>query len=322
MTTKVTLKQINSYCLPNDIADNYESIQLKFREGIEYCKVDYVWRNISSLQVKKKLYENIGTEDEEDYVILSNDRFQKLKIEYYKGLEEGYNMPISFNSEFSSLKDESLIRKLYKTVESDFERIKLFSPIIPVNFNNLFIPESKSDHEVFLCFELHFNDYGVEVGRYLKIWNTILDYYGTPFNIDKESIIQNDKNQESQSERKISKEQLLNEQNNLTSNISIEKVYNHFNKLTKTTNKKNEFYLKEQQLLIFIKATFIDLKPIKQEFNSKGFVKKDVRKIFYDFYFINKNKEKNHTSLKRKYFNIMNDAFKGFNKTDYTDFAK
>lgn len=118
------------------------------------------------------------------------------------------------------------------------------------------------------------------------------------------------------------KEEIFEMQNNLIPKMDISKAYNHFEVLAITTNKNNEFYLTHAQLLNFIKTTFVDKNPIKQHFNCKGFKKKKVRKIFYDFYFENKNNESNHTSIKRKYFNIMNDAFYGFNEHDYTDFAK
>ncbi|TXE08281.1 hypothetical protein ES711_07155 [Gelidibacter salicanalis] len=120
----------------------------------------------------------------------------------------------------------------------------------------------------------------------------------------------------------LSNDNVFEMKNHLIPKIDIYDVFKHFEVLTKTTNKNDEFYLTNEQLLIFIKTTFADKKPIKQNFNCKGFQKKKVRKVFYDFYFNNKNKETNHTRLKRKYFNIMNDAFYGFNENDYTDFAK
>jgi hypothetical protein len=125
-----------------------------------------------------------------------------------------------------------------------------------------------------------------------------------------------------QVESKLDKKSILEEQNLLIPKLSIAEVFNHFEILTKTTNRNNEFYLTHKQLLIFIKSTFIDLKPIKQDFNCKGFQKKKVREVFYNFYFANKNKERNQTRIKRKYFDIMNNAFNGFNNNDYTDFAK
>ncbi|TYB80337.1 hypothetical protein ES676_01330 [Bizionia saleffrena] len=120
----------------------------------------------------------------------------------------------------------------------------------------------------------------------------------------------------------LSNKDLEDLQNNLIPKIKITDVYNHFNVLTKTTNKNNEFYLTQEQLLIFIKSVFIDKKPIKQDFNCQGITKKTVRKIFYNFYFYNRKVESNQTKIKRKYFNILNQAFHGFNENDYTDFAK
>ncbi len=111
-------------------------------------------------------------------------------------------------------------------------------------------------------------------------------------------------------------------QNLLIPKVSIQNVYDHFKQLTSMTNKMDEFYLTEKQLLIFIDSTFIKKKTIRQNFNCTGIIKKEVRKIFYKFYFDNKNKEGNKTKIKRKYFNIMNDSFNGFNENDYTDFAK
>lgn len=141
----------------------------------------------------------------------------------------------------------------------------------------------------------------------------------------KKIILEHNKCKEAQNEScssKLSKENLIKEQNKLIPKVSISEVFNHFEILTKTTNKNDEFYLTNEQLFIFVKATFIDLAPIKQNFNCRGIQKNTVRKIFYNFYFDNKNNETNHTRLKRKYYNIMDEAFNGFNKNDYTDFAK
>jgi hypothetical protein len=142
-----------------------------------------------------------------------------------------------------------------------------------------------------------------------------------------EKLLKTDSNNKKQLEleylkSKIPKEQLFEEQNNLVTKVSLEVVYNHFEILVKTTNKNNEFYLTKKQLITFIKSTFVEQEPIKQHFNCKGFVKQKIRKIFFNFYWGNKNKETNQTAIKRKYFKIMNDAFYGFNENDYTDFAK
>ncbi|MBT2163525.1 hypothetical protein [Zobellia barbeyronii] len=118
------------------------------------------------------------------------------------------------------------------------------------------------------------------------------------------------------------RKKLMKKQNNLISQVSIKEVLNHFGVLTKMTNKNGEFYLTEEQLLTFVKSTFIDLKPIKQEFNCKRFKKIDLRKVFSSFYFNNKNKENNAIKIKQKYFDIMNDSFYGFNDNDYSEFSR
>lgn len=119
----------------------------------------------------------------------------------------------------------------------------------------------------------------------------------------------------------LSFDELLKEQNTLTTNLSIEDVYNHFKVLTETTNKHNKFYLTNQQLLVFIHSTFVIGKPKKQEF-SRPFVKKEIRKIFYNFYQKNASKDFYEKNLKRKYFKILDDSFGGFNESDYIDFHK
>ncbi|WP_027138822.1 hypothetical protein [Gaetbulibacter saemankumensis] len=120
----------------------------------------------------------------------------------------------------------------------------------------------------------------------------------------------------------LNKEVLLNKQNKLIPNVSIEDVFTHFEILTKATNKDQKCYLTEQQLLIFIKSTFIDLAPIKQNFNCIMYSKKDIRSVFYRFFKKSTILEGKQSRLKQKYFNIMNDAFVGFNDTDLKEFNK
>lgn len=121
---------------------------------------------------------------------------------------------------------------------------------------------------------------------------------------------------------KLISSDVLEMQNNLIPKVSIQEVFNHFEWLTKNTNKKNEFYLTNEQLLIFINSAFVNKKPIKQKFNALPIVKKEVRTIFYNFYKKCQNKETNQTALKEKYFNIMSDSFEGFNDTDRKEFHK
>ncbi|MBP1839408.1 hypothetical protein [Formosa algae] len=111
---------------------------------------------------------------------------------------------------------------------------------------------------------------------------------------------------------KVIKDDILKMQNKLIPKVSIEYVYDFFSVLIEP-NKKGTFYLDQQKLLIFIESTFINKKPIQQSFNvpfSKD--KKDVRSVFRRFYENCFDLEYDKKNLSRKYFDIMNNAFKGF----------
>jgi len=120
----------------------------------------------------------------------------------------------------------------------------------------------------------------------------------------------------------VTKEQLLKKDNKLIPNISIAEVFNHFEILTKTTNKDKIVYLTEKQLLTFVKTVFIDKEPLQQKFNCIVYSKKDVRSVFYRFYKESTIFENKHTGLKQKYFDIMDKSFPGFNETDLNEFNK
>jgi len=120
----------------------------------------------------------------------------------------------------------------------------------------------------------------------------------------------------------ITKEELFDMQNHLIPKIGIDKVYKAFEFFILTQSKTGEYYLTNEQLLIFIENTFVKKNPVKQKWNCSDFTKYKVREIFYNFYSKSKNSEPNEKNLKRKYFDIMNDSFEGFKETDFTDFAK
>ncbi|WP_040282485.1 hypothetical protein [Psychroserpens damuponensis] len=121
--------------------------------------------------------------------------------------------------------------------------------------------------------------------------------------------------------KELTKDELFKERNNLIREVKIEDVYNFFSVLINKPNRKGECYLSENKLLIFIKSTFIDKEPIQQTFDV-GFSrdKKDVRSVFKKFQDYCYGLEYNKKNVKEKYFDIMYNAFKGFNKN--TDFNK
>jgi uncharacterized ubiquitin-like protein YukD len=122
----------------------------------------------------------------------------------------------------------------------------------------------------------------------------------------------------------LTKEQLLGEKNNLINGgVSIEDVFNYFEILITSRNRRGEFYLTEKQLLIFIKTTFIDLKPVLQHFNGRPNFKKDIRSLFFRFYEQCSVHEYNATGKKKKYSNLMFNAFSGFDAVkDFKEWNK
>lgn len=115
----------------------------------------------------------------------------------------------------------------------------------------------------------------------------------------------------------LTKSSIISKLNNLIPDVNIDEVFNHFETLTKSTNRNDKCYLTNKQLLIFINATFVECTPIKQDFNvSFSKDKIDVRSVFRKFQNNCSLRENNNKHLKQKYFNILNKSFAGFNQTD------
>lgn len=121
----------------------------------------------------------------------------------------------------------------------------------------------------------------------------------------------------------LKKDDILKMQNNLIPRISLEYVYDFF-KILIEPNKKGTFYLNEQKLLIFIESTFVNKKPVQQYFNqSFSKDKLDVRSLFRKFYINCNPLDYDKKNVNRKYFDIMNNAFIGFDdKVDYKKWYK
>ncbi|KAA1247977.1 hypothetical protein [Aquimarina sp. RZ0] len=121
----------------------------------------------------------------------------------------------------------------------------------------------------------------------------------------------------------LTKKDIITERNNLIPKVSIEDVYDYFKILVTAKNRNDEHYLTENQLVTFIKASFIDLEPSKQYFNGKPNYKKDIRSLFYRFYDQCSVYEYKTTHKKRKYFDIMFKAFHGFDEVkDHSEWNK
>lgn len=116
----------------------------------------------------------------------------------------------------------------------------------------------------------------------------------------------------------LEKDVILKMDNNLIPEVSLTYVYEFFSVLTKP-NKKGDPYLSEQNLLTFIKSTFVNKDPIQQSFDvSLNKEKKNIRTVFKRFQDNCYQYEKNQKHLKQKYFDIMFKGFEGFSKkSDY-----
>lgn len=223
-------------------------------------------------------------------------------VDYKNGFENGLKHlkqeeKISLSSFDNINKRDNLIGRL-KTIlhEREFEYgtkglLKLVFDKVPLNFT-----------------EKNIYDYGY--------WNGII------YSIDNLWIQVGLKESDLKATSSNEKENLFQFENKLIPKISIEKVYNYFEILTTATNKDKIVYLTESQLVTFIKSTFIDLKPVKQDFNCIVYSKKDVRSVFYRFFTNNSKYENKLTGLKQKYFDILNNSFTGFNEADLKEFNK
>ncbi len=130
-------------------------------------------------------------------------------------------------------------------------------------------------------------------------------------------------NKKREKEEIFSKDNIDKFENNLIPQIRLIDVFKYFEILLNTKNKENINYLNEDKLLTFIKSTFVDKKPILQTFNCTLDAKKDIRSLFYRFYEQATLYDYKTKNKKQKYFNILFQAFKGFEiKKDFNEWHK
>ena len=154
------LGYVNSKILPTNIALKYESIVLEFINGYNSCKLNPVWSYIGNLMVRGQLYDNIGSDNEPEYVVLSEDRYQELSKEYYKGFDKGYSNVIAAENNFSELDNESIIRKLFNIVKYNFEKLNILLPEINRRLHHRLLPQYESSQKLYLCIDYHFYEHG------------------------------------------------------------------------------------------------------------------------------------------------------------------
>ena len=246
---------------------------------------------------------HVGLIENNQHIFKSKELIQSLTIKLFENFEfsEG---KLLFNAEAydSMLFTNSLmlLRESFKELETR-EAIKIISESIEELETHKVI--AKSTKRILFDF----------VSPQIKFLKSQLKYF------DKKLLTESLK----ESKPKIDQEALFKNNNNLIPKVSIQKVYSFFKILTQTTNANDEFYLTEKKLLIFIESTFVNLRPIRQSFDVRFSRDKiNVRSVFQFFLIECSKYEINNKNLKRKYFDIMNNGFEGFNQIDFDKFHK
>lgn len=106
----------------------------------------------------------------------------------------------------------------------------------------------------------------------------------------------------------------LGEIENNFDNVPIEDVYQYFKK--ELVDKKR---IEKKELISYLKCAFDKQNPPTKKFTIKKRTKKEIRKVFYNYY--EKKAGKPHGRLE-EYLNLLKDYFIGFETEDYTNFSK
>lgn len=114
--------------------------------------------------------------------------------------------------------------------------------------------------------------------------------------------------------KELNKDEILKMECNLIPSIKLQYVYDFFSILLKPY-KNSKPYLSEQKLLTFIESTFVNEVPVPQYFDIP-LNKIYIRSVFYKFQINCSDLERNQKKIKKKYYDIMNEGFKGFSDSD------
>jgi hypothetical protein len=109
---------------------------------------------------------------------------------------------------------------------------------------------------------------------------------------------------------------IISLKNNLIpSQKTLEIPYNFFKKLTTEKNKSDEYYLKEDELILFLKRAFNNQKEIlEQKINIGTRENKKIHYFFYQFMVWSQNNDyEDEAQLNTKYIKILTDNFSNFN---------
>lgn len=140
--------------------------------------------------------------------------------------------------------------------------------------------------------------------------------------------IQNKKKQEIAKEPEGNESNFLDEQEkvkNKFNTMELEMVEQHFRALVNIQSTNGKSFLSETDLKNFIKAAFIENKPLKEKlkFNMVSGEMKTVQNIFYSFYFACKGEYENTSKgIQLKYLNLLKENFEGFKNLSSRNFAR
>jgi hypothetical protein len=211
-------------------------------------------------------------------------RINSQIIEAYL-IEEQENSGYSAQVFFGMLKDEiQWVRKKYRTKSEKYEWIKEFDDILPVI--------EKNDLGNF------FSDFDSRIEQFELVSTIVNDFFNqwlpksenTPF-------IKKKQNPPSPTLE------------NSFNKMSIKEVRAIFMPLVETKNKNGEYWMNKKDFDVFIRRSFTGESLAKPNINFNETEKGCIIKLFYAFYTESKKKREITSRLKKRYIELLEDAF-------------
>lgn len=166
------LLNVNEAILPNSIKKEFHKIRFEFRGGHNNtCTITPPFSNLYESHTRGLLFENENDEDD-DYIFvkLTNEKLSLFIKEYHKGFKSGYENNECLNTDFNDNSDNKIkINRVFTEVYEKFNELKFYLPEIPKSYLQGF------PNDGFLCIKLHFYEFGIEVGTFVKCWDIILN---------------------------------------------------------------------------------------------------------------------------------------------------
>ncbi|RTY94325.1 hypothetical protein EKL32_11245 [Flavobacterium sp. GSN2] len=156
------LMNVNESALPKAIRREFNKIYLEFRGGYnDTCTIIKPYSFLTNEHRKGKLFEN--EINEEVFVSLRDEKFTKYWEAYHKGFKKGYSEFDGFltNLPFNDSDNKTRINRVFNGVYNKFNR--LHPLLIQIENNGYLIIKS------------HLQEFGFEVGTFIKCWDIILN---------------------------------------------------------------------------------------------------------------------------------------------------